>query len=227
MNDSLAQQAIESALSGNWEKAVEVNLKILDKIANDLDALNRLARAYAELGNINKAKENSNKVIEIDPFNSIALKALAKWKNAKRGDPTKSITVDPTTFLEEPGKTKTVNLINLGSTEIISKLDAGDRVQLDYHCHRIAVATLDGKYIGRLPDDLSLRIKNLVKKGNEYEATIMCIAEKEIKIFIRETQKGPDTKDMVSFPLEKIDYPSTTREKTKNSTDTFSLSSTE
>ena len=85
MND-LAQQAIYNALSCEWVKAVNVNEEILKENPSDIDALNRLARAQAELGKFKKARISAQKVIKIDPFNTIATKALLKWKNLKIPD---------------------------------------------------------------------------------------------------------------------------------------------
>jgi tetratricopeptide (TPR) repeat protein len=211
MNNTLAQQAIDCAMNGNWSEAIKLNQKILSSTPLDLDALNRLARAYAELGEMDKAKISSAKVLKIDPFNSIATKALARWKTVKKGEIGRSITANPSTFLEEPGKTKIISLLHVGCPEIIAKIDTGDKVQLDCHCHRVAVATMDGKYIGKLPDDLSLKIKNLVNRGYEYESTIISVDNSEVKVFVKEIKKGPNMGDVVSFPIEKIEYSASTR----------------
>jgi tetratricopeptide (TPR) repeat protein len=210
MNPSLAQQAVSSALSGNWDVAIEMNLAILKDNPKDLDALNRLARAYAEKGQIGKARDEAEKVIKIDPFNSIATKALRKWKDLKKGDVCSSALSDPEAYLEEPGKTKILSLLHLGSQEVLAKLDSGDEIKLDCHCHRIAAVTRDGKYIGRFPDDLSSRLKRLVSLGNEYQSLVKSIDPTEVTIFVREVIRGSKAKDIVSFPAEKIEYTSFT-----------------
>ena len=63
--NKLAQKAISAALNGNWELAENLNKQILKKNSKDIDALNRLARTYIELGKINKAKGASKKVLEM------------------------------------------------------------------------------------------------------------------------------------------------------------------
>ncbi|MEK7112986.1 MAG: tetratricopeptide repeat protein, partial [Patescibacteria group bacterium] len=80
MDIDLAQKAVAQALAGNWKEAVKLNHEILKKDPKDVDALNRMARAYAELGNTKRAKGLVEKVLKIDPFNTIASKALKKWK---------------------------------------------------------------------------------------------------------------------------------------------------
>lgn len=210
MEINLAQKAISLALQGLWKEANEVNLQILKENPEDVDALNRLARSYAELGNITQARATAQKVIKIDPLNSIATKCLEKWMSAnstKRGS--NSLT-DVNAFLEEPGKTKIVDLVNLGETKSFVNLDPGEEVKLSTLPHRVSVLTNDGKYIGRLPDDLAARLKQLIKSGNKYLVLIKSIEPKEVTVFIRETQRSEDHNGSPSFPTEKIDYVSFT-----------------
>jgi tetratricopeptide (TPR) repeat protein len=206
MDDVLAQKAISSALNGNWKEAVDINLQILKRASKDIPSLNRLARAYTELGEIKKATSTAGKVIRIDPTNKIALRALEKIKGLKEGDTISSGPSSAKVFLEEPGKTKIVPLIHLGDPTIIARLDAGDEVVLDCHCHRVQVSTIKNDYIGKLPDDISSRIKQLICLGNQFQAIIKSAEPKEVKVIIRETLKGKKAKNIISFSSEKIDY---------------------
>ena len=72
MNEDLAQKAVAAALAGDWKEAEKINKQILKGDKSDVDALNRLARAYAEQGNLKKAKETAQKVLKINTFNQIA-----------------------------------------------------------------------------------------------------------------------------------------------------------
>ena len=206
MKDDLAQKAVSLALSGNWEEALRLNKKILQDDSKDVDALNRLARAYAELGKLSKAKACAKKVLKIDPFNTIAVKSLEKWKELKRGESLKSTPTFPQTFLEEPGKTKILSLIHLGDYKVIAKLDSGDEITLNTRSHRISALSTDGRYVGRLPDDLSARLKKLIKLGNVYQAFIKSANAKEVRVFIKETKRAKKLADIPSFSTEKIDY---------------------
>ncbi|HTK03656.1 MAG TPA: tetratricopeptide repeat protein [Alphaproteobacteria bacterium] len=202
MEISLAQQAISLAIQGNWNEAIKINLEILKSSPHDTDSLNRLAKAYAEIGEIDKAKKTAQKVLKIEPTNHIASKSLDKWQAVKNGIiPTKSST-STESFLEDPGKTKIVTLINPGDKQIIANLDSGDIVKLLPHPHSVAVVTDNNKYIGKLPDDLAARLKSLIKKGNKYDVIIKSVEKKQVTVFIRS--------DTFSFPTEKIDYVSFT-----------------
>ena len=206
MDKDLAQKAINYALNGNWKSAIEVNELILQDNPDDVDALNRIARANSELGFYLKARKNTNKVLKIDPYNPIALKNLNRWKGLNKSDVVKSKSTDADSFLEEPGKTKILPLINLGSNKERVKLDCGDELKFNFHGHRVSLITQDGKYIGRLPDDIGSRIKKLTQLGYEYLALVKCNEENELKIFIREVIKPDLPNTPTSFPTEKITY---------------------
>src|SRR3989338_4300800 len=78
-----SENAIQAALRGKWTEAVDLNAAILRENPNELEALNRLARAYAELGEIAKADSTYRKVLVLDKYNPIAIKNLKRLK-AKR-----------------------------------------------------------------------------------------------------------------------------------------------
>jgi hypothetical protein len=98
----------------------------------------------------------------------------------------------------------------LGESKIFANLDPGEEVKLFSYAHKVSINTLDGKYIGCLPDDLAARLRNLVKSGNKYQVLMKSVDPKEVKVFIRELEKGPKVQDIPSFPTEKIDYVSFT-----------------
>ena len=213
--DSLAQRAIEEALKGNWKEAEDLNRQILKEDPNNREALNRLARASLELGKIATCKTCYKKVLRIDPYNSIAQKALRRLEfvetSGKNGNGSKPQTLSPiltaNLFIEEPGKTKTVALIHLGDNSIVSILDSGEHVKLVPHAHRVSVESSQGNYIGRLPDDLSRRIIMLVRAGNKYSTVIKSVAPDNVKVFIRETERDPKLLNYPSFPqTEKTTY---------------------
>ncbi|BCX14945.1 MAG: hypothetical protein KatS3mg088_628 [Patescibacteria group bacterium] len=205
-----AQKAIDCAIEGNWNEALRINKEILEENPNDIEALGRLARAYSEIGDIKNAKATAKKVLSLDPYNLIAKKCLEKWNKLKPKGKYVSQSVNADLFIEEPGRTKIVNLTYPGNPKTIAKLDAGDKVKLDAHGHRINVTTLENEYIGRLPDDINSRLKKLIKLGNQYQAFVKSAEGKEIKIFIREIKKTKKTEKIPSFAVEKIDYVSFT-----------------
>lgn len=206
MDDELAQIAINCALQSNWHDAIKNNLLILKENKDDVDALNRLSRAYFENGDIAKAKKTSNNVLKIDSTNSIAIKALDKYKHCSPIKNVKDkITSNITSFIEESGKTKITTLINLGSENKYSRLSAGDEVLLTPYTHKVSVTTMSGAYIGKLTDDLSARLRRFIKGGNKYIVLVKSVGKNAVKVFIKEVKKGKDLKNTDSFPREALE----------------------
>jgi len=206
MDLNLAQQAVSYAINGDWEKALQANKLILKENPKDVDSLNRMARAYSEQGDLKKARQLAKKVLSIDPFNKIASKSLNKWKGLKQGETIKSGPSFAQAFLEEPGKTKLISLMHVCKPDVLAKLDSGDEVKINTHGHRATITTIDGKYVGKLPDDLSAHLRNLIKYGNQYLAIVKSTDNNDVKIFLRETKKSDKLKDIPSFSAEKIEY---------------------
>jgi len=204
----LEEQAINQALSGNWKIAVDLNLQILKQNSKDIDALCRLAKAYAELNKKQLVLKTYKKILRLDHFNRIAKKNLAKFSNKgfskkKKNEVSK---VEPCLFLEEPGKTKIVSLIKLGIPKILISLDTNSLVKLIPRKHSISVYDKNHRYLGKLPDDISSRLIKLIRSGNQYNAVIKSVNEKNISIFIKETKRSKINNSIPSFPLSKNQY---------------------
>ena len=210
MDISASQNAIHSALTGNWKEAISTNLEILKETPDDVESLNRLARAYAELGEISKAKGINKKALSLDPVNSIALKCAEKWKSGVSKSSGRIGQNSLETFLEEPGVTKLITLVNLGDSNAFNSLDPGNEVKLFCHAHKLSVLSMEDKYIGKIPDFLAVRLRSLMKVGVKYQALIKSVNAKEITIFVREVERGAKSPGIPSFPTEKIDYVSFT-----------------
>lgn len=211
MNSDLTQLAIHAALTGQWKDAVKINLSIIKKTPRDIDALNRLARAYLETGFKTKSGEIYTKVLKIDKFNTIAAKNLELLKTVKidrsrKSTPQDSLGASISMFLEEPGLTKTISLINLGDPKIIKNTRPGHPVNIVARGHNVAVVTASNQYLGRLPDDLASRLRPLINEGNTYSCWIRATAG-GLKVFIREVYRCPKYRHTPSFPLtEKLTY---------------------
>lgn len=207
METSLAQKAVSLAMNGAWQEALDVNLTILSQNCEDIDALNRLARCYSEIGNAVKAVATTEKVLKIDPNNPIAQKCLLKWKTARPGEYRKSFAKNSESFLEESGRTKMVTLINPGDCSVFANLNSGDEVKLSAYAHKVSVVDLEGKYIGCLPDDIAARLRQFLKRGNKYQVLIKSIDSKDTTVLIRELENKTG---VASFHPEKLDYVSFT-----------------
>ncbi len=203
--------AIYAALSSNWKSAIDINKTLLKENPGNLNALNRLGFAYLSSGEIKKAKTAFDKVLKIDPFNPIATKNSKKIKGKSVISGDESMTISPKVFLEEPGITKTVRLVNLASKSVLSSFHCGQSVNYVIKKNRVEIRTLDSIYIGILPDDLSFKIKRFTRLGNKYEIFIKTVEDTSVSVLIRETKRGKRVKD-ASFANKALpDYHSSIR----------------
>lgn len=70
--------AVRLAQEGQWEDAVTTNKNILNIFPQESDALNRLGKAYTELGQYADARQAYSQTLKHNPFNSIAKKNLER-----------------------------------------------------------------------------------------------------------------------------------------------------
>ena len=195
--DILATEAITAALSSRWQEAAKINEKIVSSHKNDVEALNRLALAYNCLGHSKKAEKVYKKVLEIDPFNIIAIKnlqKLAKGSGNGNGHTINSSSAFATNlsqvFFYEPGKTKLVSLLNLAPPQVLATINCGDEVLLNPKNHAITISNNQGIYLGAFPDDFAHRLLSLIATGYRYQTFVKSITTKQLSIFIRETQRA-------------------------------------
>ncbi len=196
---TLKNQAIQTALEGNWQEAITINKSLIHEDPQDIDALNRLALAYTILGKPREAKSTYQKVLAIDPLNPIALRNLKRLKdkglNLIRRNHNGCIN---NKFLEEPGKTKVVELVNIAQPKVVEALGAGQ--SLDLCIKRLKIFALEGKqYIGVLPDDIARRLIKFIKSGCKYDAYVKSANQHRVTIFIKELKKTGRYKDQPSF----------------------------
>lgn len=206
--DILTQFAIEAALTSDWNEATKINQKILEASKDNIEALNRLAKAQCSQGEIVKAQKTYKKVLEIDPYNIIAQKNLEKLskvtepKNGNSNHNGNEKTKTPnlsTVFLFEPGKTKVINLLNLAPPCVLAILNCGDRVEMNLKKHSICITTSDGTYLGALPDDLSHKLLTYIAGGNQYEAYIKYATIKMLTVYIKEVKRSQRFINQPSF----------------------------
>lgn len=203
----LKNQAIQKAIEGDFEKAIELNQQILKEEPKDIETLNRLAFAQSIIGKARAAKQTYQKVLEIDGQNPIALKNMRKLKTSD-SDSSKNHAMprrSESMFLEESGKTKMIDLINTADAKITSKLTTGEMLSLRVKRLKIFVLDYRNTYLGMLPDDIGKRLIKFINGGNAYEAYVRTTDKNKLTIFIRETKRSGKFKDLPSFSLgEKI-----------------------
>jgi hypothetical protein len=188
--------AIAAAKCGNWDEAISVNDQLLEIEPHNVNTLNRMGVAYAQSDQSKKATAIFSQVLEIDKHNLIAKKHLAKLKN-------NHCLTAPTFvnqhFIEEPGKTKVVELHRLAGKNVLLSLSVGAPCDLVRKKRFISVEVGD-QYIGALPEDLSFRLCKLISLGNSYHCLIRSATENTCCVYIQEVKKSKRNANIHSFP---------------------------
>jgi len=178
--------AVQASLLGNWEEAIALNSEILTSNPNDIKALSRLGLAFSELGQLDSAKEIYERILTIDRYNAVATRCL---KNLSSKKPRGTFTISTENFIEEPGLTKTTELIKVAGRDTLLALTCKQLLTFSPRARLIAVKNETGETIGCLPDDLSLRLARLSKNGYSYSVCVKAVGRSEVSVFIREVKR--------------------------------------
>lgn len=198
-------EAIELALANKWAEAVQLNRSIIDRFGPDEDSLNRLGKAYTELGQLDDAVDAYQGALKLNPVNPIAQKNIAKLQALRGGQPvpTSKAKVDVDAFIEETGKTAITALHVHTDGDPCSKVSGGDPVRLTANGDTMNVETARGVYLGHLEHALGRRLIKFVEGGNRYSGAVATCDGGAIKIIIRETYQDPKFFGRPSFPIKK------------------------
>jgi tetratricopeptide (TPR) repeat protein len=197
--------AVKQAQEGQWEEAAATNKNILSIFPQEPDALNRLGKAYSELGQYSEARDAYSQTLKYSPKNTIAkknLERLALLQETTVQVPAGVDRIDPRLFIEETGKTGMTELINLGSPPVLARVGVGDRVQFHVNGHRLLVRNSAGDEIGQVEPRLANRLINFMEGGNRYAAAILAMENGQVRIIIREDYQHPSMFGKVSFPSQ-------------------------
>jgi tetratricopeptide (TPR) repeat protein len=202
-----SKEAIDLAMEGRWQEAVDVNREIIESFPGDVDAFNRLGRAYMELGQYTQAREAYSRTVELDPYNAIANRNLRRLGDLKEADVAEIETdkVEPQHFIEEIGKAGVVTLYDLAPKEIRARMVAGDKVSLKVDGSGLMVENRRGEYLGRVEPRNAQRLSRLILGGNQYTAAVVRATADTLAIIIREVYQHPSQAGKLSFPPKGVE----------------------
>jgi len=197
-----SKQAIALAMQGRWREAVAANQEIIASFPHDVDAYNRLGRAYIELGEYDQAKEAYERAIEIDPYNVIAQKNLRRlpYLGEGAGSEADSDRAEPQHFIEETGKAGVVSLYRLAPPGVLARMAAGNKAYLKVGGSGLTVENARGECLGQVEPRHAQRLVKLMEGGNQYVAAIVSAAEDRVLVIIREVYQDPSQVGVLSFP---------------------------
>ena len=194
-------------MEGKWKDTIAVNCRLIEIFPDDVEACNRLGRAYLEMGEYSRSEEAYQRTREIDPYNTIAqknLERLARLKGNNGGIAGGVDKLEPQSFIEEIGKAGVVQLVNLAPPETVVRMIAGDRVQLQISDSTLTVESNTGEYLGKVGTERGQRLSRLAQGGNRYTAAVVSASGEALSIIIREVYQHPSQAGRISFPSRKL-----------------------
>ena len=212
---SLDREAVNFALRGEWERAAQVNRAILELFADDVEAMNRLAKALIEMGSYEEAGSVLDRLVNVAPYNNIARKnrarleqmrssAVATSRHARRA-PFDKLRGTPQLFIGESGKSASTLLQKTPRRLSPALVSPGDPVLLRPATspgghHALNVYADDGQYLGQVDPRLGHRLSRLIMGGNTYAAAVIGVSDEGISIIIHETHRDRSLQHVASFP---------------------------
>src|SRR5207249_4807027 len=190
-------------LEADWPRAADLNQKLVEASPEDLEARNRLGRAFIELGRLDEAKAAFAEVLKIEPYNSIALRGnsrVATLQEHKTKAFTTTTRTQPRLFIEDMGKTGILRLINPAPTHVLAKYSPGAECELREQEGLLAVHARDGDLIGFLEPKVGRRLIDLIRTGNQYVAAIVSTDPQNARVAIREVFQSAENASRISFP---------------------------
>jgi hypothetical protein len=203
-----SQEAIALAMQSRWQEAVAVNQSIVESFPTDIDAYNRLGRAFVELGDFARAREAYGRALELDSNNVIAernLHRLSLLPDSHTPAKEERREVAPNLFIGEMGKAGVVSLQSLAPQEVLARMTAGNQVNLEVRGQQLIVENEQGEYLGRVEPQYGLRLAKLMEGGNQYTAAIVSLDNDRAKVLIREVYQHPSQVGRLSFPVKAVE----------------------
>ena len=199
-----SKEAIALALKGEWERAAEVNQAILALFSDDVDAMNRLGKAFMELNRYDRAREVLDTVVVKAPYNAIARKNLARLGQLESipaaAQPVKKTASVPQLFIAESGKSATTVLEKMAAARVAASVAPGEPVTLAAEQQCLRAYIRENEYLGQVEPKLARRLLRLMDGGNRYAAAVLGINDWGLSIILREVYRHPSLHNISSFP---------------------------
>ncbi|SVA92629.1 uncharacterized protein METZ01_LOCUS145483, partial [marine metagenome] len=201
VREDRTKKAVQHAVNFSWKEAAEMNQMIIEDFPWDLEAYNRLGKAFLELGKNRKASDAFRCALVISPKSPIASKNLNRLEKLNRSAGSKSVQSQSQAinFIEETGKTGVTKLVNISHDLDFSRLISGHSVELFINGKGMRVRTKAGEEIGAVEAKIGSRLRRLMEGGNKYEASITSASDSNISVIIREVYRDPSQAHTSSF----------------------------
>ena len=195
------REAVALAVQGRWHEALVVNQALLAQYPGTVDTLNRLGKAFSELGRYAEAREAFQQALDCSPSNGIARKNLERLGRLKDTAPvSRAERLSPQLFIEESGKSCVTMLRAPAEPEVLARAAAGDPLGLQVDGATVRIVLGEDVPLGRLEPKLAARLIKLMEAGNRYRVAVATINTTGVSVILREVYQHPCMVGTVSFP---------------------------
>ena len=196
-----SRRAVNLAMECRWEEAAAVNEELLDLTPNDVEASNRLGRAYLEMGDCARARLAFERTLQYAPRNTIAQKNLDRLagiasSQGENAPASPTLRLSPSAFIGDSSKTARITLPHRSSFF----LSVGAPVTLRAEGGNVLIEYPTGEVIGAAPPKLGVRVARLMAGGNRYMGVLVASSSDGVTVLLRETHQSPSQRNIVSFP---------------------------
>jgi hypothetical protein len=202
----LVEHARRLAVEGRWVEALELNKRILQRSQKDVDAYNRLGKAYFELRKFRSAYEAYQMAVTLDPANIIARRNIDRIEPVRDQESEDDIgdgrAVRYGIFIEEVGRTYLDDLVNITTPEVLIHITSGEQLAIRPESGSVGLYTHNDEYIGQLEPRIARRINELIEQGNRYEVFVTTCTGTNVRVIIREVFRHPSMGYKMSFPKQ-------------------------
>lgn len=205
----MIEEASNVSLTGDWEAAVEINTRFLERFPNNAEALNRKGRALMELGRFQESWDAYSEALSADPANMIArrnLQRLEMLANTEAPKPPASSDLTPSpkagVFVEEIGKTWVDELTRAADDPVLATVSPGEQLSFEIKGARVVVTSRAGVELGELEQRVAQRLIDLLKAGNRYELYALGMSGHSLRFIMREVHQDPSMIGQMGLPRQ-------------------------
>ncbi len=204
----MVEQARDVALTGDWEQALDINIRFIERFPRNAEALNRKGRALIELGRLQEAWDAYSEALNADPANMIArrnlqrLEMLANVDVADRASEEDIPSPRAGVFVEEVGKTWVDELIRAADDPELATVSPGEQLTFTVESGHVIVSSRTGKILGELEQRIAQRLIDLLQAGNRYEMYALGMSGHSLRFILREVHQDPAMAGQLGLPRQ-------------------------
>lgn len=205
----LIEEARDVSLTGDWEAALEINNRFLERFPSNAEALNRKGRALLELGRFQESWDAYSEALSADPANMIARRNLQRLEmlantEAPKAPDSSGPTPSPRAgvFVEEIGKTWVDELTRAADDPVLATVSPGEQLSFEIRGARVVVSSRAGVEVGELEQRIAQRLIDLVNAGNRYELYALGMSGHSLRFIMREVYQDPSMLGQMGLPRQ-------------------------